>query len=90
MEKNKPEYNTSLFREIPDLISYEIKDLYGLEIPENRGDEKIVYILHKSYLGTFRKEIQISLFSGRAIDYSIVYIILGLRLKENLFFQKKF
>ncbi|SDR04717.1 hypothetical protein SAMN05421664_3278 [Chryseobacterium soldanellicola] len=81
MEKNKPEYATSPFREIPDLISHEIKDLYGLEIPENKEDEKIVYIVHKSYFGIFRKEIHISLFSGRAIDYRIVYSILGLPLK---------
>ncbi|MDR6403140.1 MULTISPECIES: hypothetical protein [Chryseobacterium] len=42
MEKNKPENNSSspYPREIPDLLSSEIKELYGLEIPENPGKEK--------------------------------------------------
>jgi len=90
MENNKLDNDTSPYpREIPDLISYEIKQLYGLKIPENTEEEKIIYTLHKSYFGIFRKEIHIKLFSGRAVDYTIVYFILRLRLKENRNFQKK-
>ena len=90
MEENKLDNDTSpLPREIPDLVSCEIKELYGLEIPENTKQEKVVYTLQKSYFGIFRKEIHITLFSGRAIDYTIVYIILGHQLKENQIFQKK-
>jgi hypothetical protein len=90
MENNKLDNDTSPYpREIPDLISYEIKQLYGLEIPGNTEQEKIIYTLHQSYFRIFRKEIHINLFSGRAIDYTIVYIILGLLLKENRNFQKK-
>ncbi|ALR30112.1 hypothetical protein ATE47_06060 [Chryseobacterium sp. IHB B 17019] len=91
MEKNKPENNSSspYPREIPDLLSSEIKELYGLEIPENPGKEKIIHTLHRSYFGVFRKEIHIKLFSGRVIDYNIVYTILGVYMNKNRNFSKE-
>jgi hypothetical protein len=69
---------------LPNLIASEIEEFYELKIPETTEKEEETYTLYRAYFGIFSKKIHVSFFLGKAIDYQIFYVVLGIRINIDI------
>ncbi|SIP86314.1 hypothetical protein SAMN05880574_10147 [Chryseobacterium sp. RU37D] len=84
MEKNTLKGHIPSYTDgISDQLSFELKEFYGLEIPENTKNDELIYTLRKTLFGTMYKNIHVKIYSGKVIDYKITYKILGFQLNLN-------
>ncbi len=68
--------------DLTPLISAEIKEFYGITVPENTEEEEIVYPLSTFLWGIFRTKLQVHFLYGKAVNYRTCMYCFKFRFRQ--------